>query len=95
MVRQLLVRRPVHILQIAGAEVVFLAVADKRDFQFDVEGAVARAAPGEVREGWRVLERVRVAGERLEGFHGNDPVADAGAEAFGVEWTLRLLKERC
>lgn len=88
MVRQLLVGRPVHVLQVAGAEGVFRAVADEGDFQFHVEGAVVEGWPGEVREGGRALGGVWVAGEWLEGSHGYDPVADAGAETFGVERSL-------
>lgn len=87
-VRELLVRRPVHVLQVAGAERVLLAVADERDFQFHVQGAVAGGFPRQVREGLGVLRGVRGAGEGLEGFQRHDPVADAGAEAFGVERSL-------
>ena len=71
---------------------MFLAVADECNFQFHVEGAIVGGWPGEVREGRRLLGGVWVAGEWLEGFHGYDPVADAGAETFGVERSLLSTK---
>jgi hypothetical protein len=47
-----------------------------------------------VGEGRRVLGRVGGAGEGLEGFHRHDPVADAGAETFGVERSLYIVEIR-
>jgi hypothetical protein len=88
MVRQLLVRGPVHVLQIAGAQRMGFAVSHESDFQFDVESAIAGCWPGQMREGFGVLGCVWGAGELLQSFHGDDPVADACAETFGVERTL-------
>ena len=73
---------------------MLFAIADEGDFQFDVEGAGGGGGIGEVGEGRRVLGRVGGAGEGLEGFHRHDPVADAGAETFGVERSLYIVEIR-
>ena len=67
---------------------MFLTGAEEGYAKFDVEGTVAGGWPGEVRERRGVLGRGGGAGERLEGFEGDDPVADAGTKTFGVEGAL-------
>lgn len=61
------------------------AGADEGYAEFHVERSGGSFRPGEVREGRGVLGCVWGAGEGFQRFHGDDPVADAGAEAFGVE----------
>lgn len=67
---------------------MLLAVADESDLQLNIDCAVALTGPGQVRERFGVLLGIWIAGEGFECFHWDDPIADACAEAFGVEGAL-------